>query len=139
MTGTAAAGTFSPPGDLPPSVYRVMANVLRVGLLIALGILAVATVVLVARSPWSSSVGWVGTNPLIRELDPRVLWAGLVSGSPQAILTLGVYALVATPVVRVATGLYAFRHHGEGRMVALTSVVLALLLVGLLGIGPFVR
>lgn len=127
------------PGDLPPSVYAQMAGVLRVGLAVALALLGGAVAVLIARSPWSASGGWVTPNPLVRYLDPRVLAAGLAAGAPEAYLTVGVYALVATPVVRVVSGIYAFSHHRERRMVALASVVLGLLLVGLVVIGPFVR
>lgn len=128
-----------PPGDLPNAVYREMAATLRIGLFVALGILAVASVALIAREPLSSSEGWISPNPLIRFLDPRVLASGLASGTPEAYLTVGVYALVATPVVRVATGVYSFYRHGEGRMGTLTTIVLVLLLVGLLVIGPLVR
>jgi uncharacterized membrane protein len=127
------------PGDLPPSVYERLANVLGVGLVIALGLLAVALAVLVARSPHSASAGWISTNPLVRYLDLGALGRGLASGSPEAFLTLGVYALVATPVVRVVTGAQAFLEHGERRLGALTLVVLALLLVGLFVVGPLVR
>ena len=139
MTGTDAPGVPAGPGDLPPSVYRLMATVLRLGLVVALVILAGALVALLVQSPSSASGGWVSVNPLVRELDPRALGAGLAAGSPEAYLTVGVYALVATPVVRVVTGLYAFHRHGERRMVRLTAVVLVLLIVGLLGIGPFFR
>jgi len=142
MTATApptAPPAASPPGDLPNSVYREMALTLRVGLVAALALLGGATVALVARRPSSSSASWISPNPLIRYLDPRVLASGLVSGAPEAYLTIGVYALVATPVVRVATGLYSFYRHGERRMGALTTVVLALLVLGLLVIGPMIR
>jgi len=142
MTGPAAGAPeprVSSAGDLPPSVYRHMADVLRIGLAVALGVLAGAFAVLLARSPGSSSGGWISSNPLVRDLDPRVLGAGLAAGTPEAYLTVGVYALVATPVVRVLTGAYSFFRHGEGRMGALSTAVLALLLVGLLVVGPLVR
>jgi uncharacterized membrane protein len=116
-----------------------MAGVLRVGLVGALVILGVAAAVLVARVPGSGSGGWIATNPLVRYLDPRPLAAGLAQGAPEAYLTVGVYALVATPVVRVVTGIYAFAGHKERRMAALSVAVLAFLLVGLFVVGPLVR
>lgn len=127
------------PGELPISVYRQMASTLRVGLAVALVTLAAAIAALMARQPWSTSAGWISPNPLVRYLDPRVLGHGLATGAPEAYLTLGVYALVATPVVRVATGLYSFFRHGETRMGFLTAAVLALLLIGLLVVGPLIR
>jgi uncharacterized membrane protein len=72
-------------------------------------------------------------------LDPRSLASALAHGSPVAYLALGTYALIATPVVRVATGLYTFHRQGERGMVGITAVVLALLVFGLLVLGPLVR
>lgn len=127
------------PGPLPDADYRRMADVLRVGLLVALGLLTVALVALVAHAPDSSSGGWISTNPLVRYLDVRALGRGLATGAPEAYLTLGVYALIATPVVRVASGTYAFFRHRERRLATITAIVLVLLLVGLLVLGPLVR
>jgi uncharacterized membrane protein len=116
-----------------------MANVLRLGLVIALALLAAAEVALLVRSPSTTSGQWISSNPLVRYLDPRALGSGLVRGEVEAYLTLGVYALIATPVVRVLTAIDAFARHGERRMAVLATVVLVLLLVGLLIVGPVVR
>jgi uncharacterized membrane protein len=140
MIGTPASAP--PPSedlDLPPAAHRRMAAVLRVGLAVALVLLAGGLVALLVRSAGSDAGGWVHANPLVGYLDPAKLAGGLAAGAPTAYLTLGVYALVATPVVRVATGITAFAGHRERRMVALTTVVLALLLVGLFVVGPLVR
>lgn len=140
MTGAAAAPADpEPPGELPLSVNRWMAMALRVGLIVALALFAGALAALVVRSAGSASGTWVSTNALVPYLDLRRLARGLAAGTPEAYLTLGVYALIATPVVRVATGLGAFLVHEERRMAALTSVVLVLLFVGLLVVGPLVR
>ena len=128
-----------PPGDLPPSVYRLMSGTLRVGLVLALVLLVSSVAALIVRSPDSSSGSWIAANPLVRYLDLRVLGSGLAARAPEAYLTLGVFALVAVPVVRVVTGMYAFFVHGERRMGLLTTGVLALLLFGLLVLGPLVR
>lgn len=128
-----------PPGELPPSVSFRMALVLRLGLVVALALLAGGLAALVVRSAGSDAGGWVSSNALVPYLDLRRFAGGLAAGAPSAYLTLGVYALIATPVARVATGLGGFVAHGERRMGALTSVVLALLLVGLLVVGPLVR
>jgi len=141
MNTAEAAAVASPPapGDLPEAVYEEMGDVLGFGLVVALALLAGATAALVVLKPWTGSGGWVASNPLLRYLDPRRLASGIVAGAPEAWLTLGVYALIATPVVRVATGIYAFVRHGERRMAVLTVVVLALVLVGLFVVGPLVR
>ena len=133
-----AAGVSSA-GDLPASTYRRMAGVLRLGLAVALALLAGGLLALLAQSSGSDAGGWVHSNPLVGYLDPVTFAAGLAAGAPAAYLTLGVYALVATPVVRVATGIAAFAGHGERRMTALTVAVMVLLLFGLLVVGPLVR
>jgi len=86
--------------DLPPAAHRRMASVLRLGLAVALALLAGALVALLVRSAGSDSGSWVHANALLGYLDPRSLAGGLAAGAPTAYLTLGVYALVATPVVR---------------------------------------
>jgi uncharacterized membrane protein len=116
-----------------------MAGVLRVGLVLAVVLLAAALVTLVARSPLASSGAYISANPLSRYLDLRTLAAGLASGTPEAFLTLGAYVLIATPVARVVSGTYAFAAVGERRLAAITGAVLALLLLGLLVVGPLVR
>lgn len=137
--GTAPDPSPAPPGDLPPAAHRRMAGVLRVGLAVALGLFAVGLVALLVRSGGSASGGWVHANPGLAYLGLAAFGRGLASGDPVAYLTLAVYALVATPVVRVATGVSAFAGHRERRMAALTTAVLVLLLVGLFVVGPLVR
>jgi len=134
MTGAPPAGP-----DLPPATYRRTAAVLRLGLAVALTLLAGGLVVLLDRSSGSGSGNWVHANALVGYLDLARLAGGLAAGTPTAYLTLGVYAMVATPVARVVTGISAFAGHGERRMTAIASAVLALLLVGLFVVGPLVR
>ena len=138
------SGSPSPPsgegsGELPRSTYRRLSLELRTGLAIALALFAGALGVLVAQAPGEGAGSWISENPLVRYLDLRQLGAGLLSGAPVAYLTLGVLALIATPVLRVLGGTLAFFAHGERRMGAITATVLALLLLGLLVVGPLVR
>ena len=134
----AAPGARSP-GDLPLGTYRWMAGALRTGLVSALLLLAVSLTAVVYVHPWSSSGTWVSTNPITRYLSLAGLASGLGAVSPEAVLTLGVLVLIATPVVRVITGSVAFFRHGERQMGALTLTVLAMLLIGLFVVGPLVR
>jgi len=127
------------PGDLPAGAYRRMAGVLRAGLLLSVAIMVVSLAVLLDRSGGTVAASWVSNNPLRHDIDPRALWAELAGGNPEGYLTLGVYALVATPVVRVVTGIREFALHRERRMVLVSTAVLGMLLVGLLVVGPLVR
>ncbi len=124
--------------DLPESAYRSMALVLRVGLATALVLLVGALAAYLAEAP---SRGWSAgmVNPSLDYLSLPGLVGGLAAGSPIAILTLGVFALVATPVLRVLSGLYFFERNGERSLAALVTTVFLLLLFGLFVLGPLVR
>jgi uncharacterized membrane protein YfcA/uncharacterized membrane protein len=50
---------------------------------------------------------------------------------PQAVITLGLLLLIATPVVRVAVSIVAFALEGDRRYVVITSIVLLILLFSL--------
>jgi len=113
--------------------------VLRVGLGLSLAILGGGIVAYVVMNPGVSSSSVLSGNPISSYLTFPGLLSGLASGSIGAILTLGLIVLVATPIVRVVSGLYYFRKVGERAMTAITFAVLVLLLLGLLFIGPHVR
>jgi uncharacterized membrane protein len=124
---------------LPPSAYARMAGLLRAGLWISLGLLFVSLVAYLLLHPSEMSARAIASNPILEFLNAGGLWGGLVSGNSAAYLTLGLLALVATPIVRVASGFYYFRRGGERGLATITFVVLVLLLVGLLVVGPLVR
>jgi uncharacterized membrane protein len=124
---------------LPPSAYLRMALLLRFGLLLSLGLLLGAIVAYLVAHPSTSSAQAISSNPIIGFLNLPGLVGGLVAGAPTAYLTLGLVVLVATPVLRVATGFYYFQRGGERALATITLVVLVLLLVGILVIGPLVR
>ncbi|MGA8542043.1 MAG: DUF1634 domain-containing protein [Thermoplasmata archaeon] len=136
---SAAAAEPAPHPQLPAAAYRNTALVLRIGLAIALAILLVALIAYLVQNPGASESSAVATNPIVGYLTGAGLVGGLASGAPAAYLTLGVYALVATPVARVLTGVYYFRQDRERAMAWITFSVLVLLLLGLFVIGPLIR
>ena len=125
--------------SLPAEAYDRMTFVLRLGLATALAILGGGVVVYVLRNPGMTSSDVLSNNPILHYLNLPGLVSGLASGSLSAVLTLGVIVLVATPIVRVASGLYFFGKAGEQAMTAVTATVLLLLLLGVLVIGPWIR
>jgi len=116
-----------------------MTFILRVGLGLALVILVSGLAAYLVLYPGATSSSVLSGNPILRYLNLPGLASGLMSGSVEAFLTLGLVVLVATPLVRVLTGFYYFRRAGERAMTAITLGVLVMLLVGLLVIGPHVR
>ena len=57
------------------------------------------------------------------------VWAGLLTLHPQAIITLGLLLLIATPIMRVAVSIVVFALEGDRRFVVITVLVLAILLL----------
>ena len=124
---------------LPPEAYRRMALVLRVGLGAALAILLggiVAYLILHGSEPYGNAVS---ANPILNYLSVPGLLGGLASGHIEAYLTLGLLVLVATPLVRVASGFYYFARGHERWMAVITFTVLVLLMLGILVLGPLIH
>jgi uncharacterized membrane protein len=128
-----------PDPTLPPSAYERMAWLLRAGLLTSLTLLVGALVAYLVLHPAETSAHAIATNPILVFLSAGGLWSGLAAGNSAAYLTLGLLVLVATPILRVASGFYYFRRGGERGLAAITFAVLVMLLLGLLVIGPLVR
>ncbi len=124
---------------LPDTEYRWMSALLRGGLLTSLVLLVGALLAYALIHPDLTLAQAIGANPILRFLELPGLGSGLASGDPAAYLTLGLIVLVATPILRVASGFYYFRHGHERGMEAITLTVLALLLFGLLVLGPVIR
>jgi len=141
MSAATASSPSTTPAvkPLPAEAYRRMTLVLRVGLGLSLAILGGAIVAYVLMNPGMDSSAVLSGNPILSYLSLPGLASGLASGSVGAILTLGLIVLVATPIIRVVSGMYYFRKGGERAMTAITLTVLVLLLLGLLVIGPHVR
>jgi uncharacterized membrane protein len=141
MSATPASEPVGRPSvrPLPPEAYTRMTFVLRLGLGISLATLAGGLVVYLLQNPGASSTSVLSGNPTVNYLSFSDLASGLASGSVGAVLTLGLVLLVATPIVRVASGFYFFGKAGERAMTVITFAVLALLLLGVLFIGPLVR
>jgi uncharacterized membrane protein len=128
-----------PERSLPAEAYRRMTMVLRTGLVASLLVLGGGLVVYLAERSSRSASAVISSNPILQYLTLPGLASGLLAGSVEAYLTLGLLILVATPIVRVVSGFYYFRRGGERAMSAITFGVIVLILVGLLVLGPLVR
>jgi uncharacterized membrane protein len=111
--------------------------VLRIGVLVAGAIILVGLALFVIEGP-------SGTEPtsLHQVLAGGALTVhlggiarGVASFDPIAIIQLGVLALVLTPLMRVAMTVILFVAQREWVFVAITATVLAILVLGLIGVG----
>ena len=116
-----------------------MTWILRGGLFASLAVLVGSLVVYLSQHPGESYQSVIASNPILGYLSVPGLAHGLATGSVNAYLTLGLLILVATPLLRVASGFYYFERGKERALAGVTLTVLVLLLVGILVIGPLVR
>jgi len=136
---TAPPAPAAPLRELPDAAYRRMTLVLRTGLLTSLALLLGALGAYFLRHPGATSGDVISSNPIAQYLTLGGLAHGLATGAPEAYLALGVFVLIATPILRVATGVYYFRQGHERTMTGVTLTVLVLLLLGVFVIGPWIR
>ena len=125
------------PEPLPGRAYATMAIVLRAGLFLSVALFVLGLVLFFVERPYETLADLAASQRFLRFLVPSELVAGLAQGDPTAILSLGMFTLVATPMARVLTGMFYFRAHHEKVMTSLTLTVLILLLVGSLLLGPY--
>lgn len=111
--------------------------VLRIGVLLAGAIILVGLALFVVEGP-------SGTEPRSLHavlsggaltVHPSAIVHGVTSGNPIAIIHLGVLALILTPMMRVAMTVILFSAQREWLFVAITTTVLAILVMGLIGVG----
>jgi uncharacterized membrane protein len=118
------------PLSTPAGVEARIARILTVGTRLAVGLLAIGSVLLVAAGRSPLDAGWP-------PLDVAALPADLLALRPEAFLWLGLLATIATPLLRVAASTFGFARAGERRMVALGAAVLVVIglavVAGLLG------
>lgn len=116
-------------------VELTISNLLRGGVLVSLGLIVVGTVATFAQHPRYFSE----KSELQRLITPGAnfphtfgdLGTELRQFRGEAIVTLGLLVLIATPVVRVAVSIFAFIYQGDRVFTLITAAVLGLLLLSL--------
>jgi uncharacterized membrane protein len=117
-------------------VELLLGKTLRIGVLAAATVLAAGVILFFARERHDVSYSQaLGRHEAITALTPRMLWNGLKDGSARSIILLGILLLILTPIVRVAMTLLLFFKTRDWILFACAGFVLAILLLGLLGLG----
>ncbi|MEW6399123.1 MAG: DUF1634 domain-containing protein [Bacillota bacterium] len=116
-----------------------ISRVLRTGVLLSAGIIAVGLVLLFATGRTGYTPGPLDTATLThwgsRHLFPTGMAevvTGVLALRPFAIIALGLLVLIATPVIRVAASVVAFLFEGDTLYVFITLYVLTILIVSFL-------
>ena len=110
-----------------------VAMLLRVGVLLSVGIIAVGMVITFVHHPdYFSSRPALGTLTAPDAHFPRTIGevvAGVRGGSGQAVVTAGLLVLIAIPVARVALSIVLFVIERDRLYAAITATVLVVLLI----------
>ncbi|MGH7042961.1 MAG: TSUP family transporter [Acetobacteraceae bacterium] len=109
----------------------IISGVLRGGVL-----LSVAVILGGIAYFYALRIAGLQPHPTFPDTLPTVL-AGLLDGEPLAIVVLGLLILLATPVARVAVSIVAFAIEEDRTYVIITTLVLAILLFSIFGIGAW--
>lgn len=104
---------------------RWVSRVLAVGTALAIGVVLVGMALTWLTGAAEAGAGSAGATS-------GGLLAQIAAFKPGSIVSLGLLLLVLTPVAVLAAALVAFIRSGEHRYVAITSLVLGLLVVGVL-------
>ena len=115
-------------------LQRFLGRLLRVGVTLAAAVSASALVARIVEGNRTLPDYRVfrGEPPHVRTISGVL--AGARALEPRAWIQLGLMILVATPVARVAFSVVGFALERDRLYVGLTLVVLALLLLGLIGV-----
>lgn len=110
-----------------------ISNLLRTGVLLSLLLLVSGTVLSFVHHP-SYLRGGMDLAHLTRPgaafpHNLPDLWQSLLAYRGRGVVTLGLLVLIATPVMRVAVSILAFRHDRDRPFVLITTVVLLLLIL----------
>jgi uncharacterized membrane protein len=112
-----------------------ISHVLRFGVILAAAIILLGLIAFVVVRP---SSGPTSLHQLLHSgeasVSPHEIIRGVAKGDATSLIQLGVLALILTPVTRVAMSMMLFSAERDGVFVLITSVVLAVLVVGLTGI-----
>ncbi len=109
----------------------IISGVLRGGVLLSVA-------VILGGIAWFYGLRFAGMLP--HPTFPDTLQAvvgGVLTGNPLAVVVLGLLILLATPVLRVAVSVIAFALEEDRTYVIITSLVLAILLFSIFGVGAW--
>ena len=117
----------------PRWVDLAISRLLRVGVLLSISIIAAGLLVTFAHHPdYFSSRPALGSLTDADDQFPRTIRAvvrGVLDGRGQAIASLGLLLLIATPVARVALSIAIFAVEHDRLYVMITTLVLLLLIL----------
>ncbi|MCT4397854.1 DUF1634 domain-containing protein [Pediococcus ethanolidurans] len=105
-------------------IELIIGQVLRIGVLISAAVILVGVLLIVFT-------GQTGYSAKIYPTTVNAIASGIVALKPFAIVMLGLFLLILTPVLRVVVSIYAFAKERDHLYVWITTFVLVILLIGM--------
>jgi uncharacterized membrane protein len=128
-----------PDPTFPPSAYERLSLLLRGGVV---GFLILASAGLIAHlvaHPTETVASLLAPTSTSGFPALGALFSGGLAGSPEALIILGIYVMIAVTIGRVLLATVEFYRGGERALGTVSAAVVALLTVGLVIVAPFVH
>lgn len=126
-----------PPGGHPMEIW--ISYVLRIGVLLAGAIILVGLALFLIRGAPAEGPHTLddvlGNGGQTISVSPRSIAEGLGDADPIAVIQLGVLVLILTPTTRVLMTIFLFLAQQDRVFIVITTIVFAILILGLIGVG----
>ncbi len=113
-------------------VEKAISVLLRAGVLLAATVVLAGGILYLAHNGSAHPDYHVFRGEPVELRQPRLIFHSTFSGSPEAIIQLGLLLLIVTPVARVLFSVFAFAFERDFMYVVMTLIVLTVLLSSLL-------
>ena len=101
-------------------VQLIIGKILRLGVLVSATVMLIGLLLLIVKGN-----GGYPNNTF--PTDFTEIWHGIAQLKPYAIMMLGIFLLILTPVLRVIVSIYSFYREGDNLYVVITTIVLVIL------------
>lgn len=115
------------------STYALIGWILQGGVMLSAAVILIGLLMMSLQSN-----KFAPQNLLLFPQTFGQVWSELLALQPQAVITLGLLLLIATPVVRVAVSIVAFAVERDRRFALITTIVLLILLFSIFYVGAVV-
>ncbi|WP_461213771.1 DUF1634 domain-containing protein [Lacticaseibacillus sp. GG6-2] len=105
-------------------IEKIIGKIMQIGVLIAAAVLIIglATLLITGNTGYATGVHPHSVSTILQ---------GVVHLRPYAVMMLGIFLLILTPVLRVVVSIYAFIKEKDRLYAGITTIVLIILLVAM--------
>jgi uncharacterized membrane protein len=125
--------TRSDNGQSDEQMDQILGSLLRVGVVISAAIVAIGGAIYLMWHGAELCEFHVFRGEPARLRHPAGIVRAALEGNDRGVIALGLLALIATPIVRVAFSIGAFARQRDYLYVVLTTIVLAILIYSVVG------